>query len=165
MSQTGFTLIEIIVALVIVGLMFAIVPPRLDGALERMQGKTAARELITELKQARNHAINLSKSARLVINIEKNTLTLDDRAPEKLSDKIKLGLLTAQTEQISDQAGAIRFFPDGSSTGGRIKVATDQLAYYVDINWLTGKIALAENVDPENWNKTSAGSHLSAFAK
>ena len=48
----------------------------------------------------------------------------------------------------SEARGAIRFFPDGSSTGGRITLSTDRLAYLVDVDWLTGKIHLLE-ADPE----------------
>ncbi|MCK7491838.1 MAG: hypothetical protein MZW92_09370 [Comamonadaceae bacterium] len=40
--------------------------------------------------------------------------------------------------------GNIRFFPDGSSTGGAITVSGPKLAYRVNVDWLTGAIAIVE---------------------
>ncbi len=40
-------------------------------------------------------------------------------------------------------ADTIRFFPDGSSTGGRITLAKDRQQYHVSVDWLTGRISVA----------------------
>jgi general secretion pathway protein H len=53
-----------------------------------------------------------------------------------------LKLLTAQTEVESDHRGSIRFYPDGSSTGGRITVSSGERQYLVDVDWLTGRVAI-----------------------
>jgi general secretion pathway protein H len=37
---------------------------------------------------------------------------------------------------------SIRFFADGSSTGGRITLEREHAAWKIDINWLTGQIEL-----------------------
>ena len=42
-----------------------------------------------------------------------------------------------------DKVGAIRFYPDGSSTGGRITVASGERKYLVDVDWLTGRVSIA----------------------
>lgn len=42
-----------------------------------------------------------------------------------------------------DQSGAIRFFPDGISTGGRIILEHDGSGWQIGAQWLTGRIETA----------------------
>ena len=50
-------------------------------------------------------------------------------------------LLAACSEQ---DTGAIRFFPDGSSTGGRVTLMVGERSYAVDVDWLTGRVRVLE---------------------
>ena len=52
--------------------------------------------------------------------------------------------MVANRERLSDHEGAIRFYPDGSSSGGRISLRHGARATVIDVNWLTGKITSAE---------------------
>jgi general secretion pathway protein H len=63
----------------------------------------------------------------------------------KLSKDIEVTLDVAQS-QIEDDGtqGAIRFFPDGSSTGGRITLEISEIKRQLDINWLTGQVEISE---------------------
>ena len=36
--------------------------------------------------------------------------------------------------------GAILFFPDGASTGGRVQHSAKKAAWNVDVAWLTGEV-------------------------
>ena len=38
----------------------------------------------------------------------------------------------------------IRFYSDGSSTGGRITVASGERKYLVDVDWLTGRVSIGD---------------------
>jgi general secretion pathway protein H len=51
-----------------------------------------------------------------------------------------MSLITAQSEQANESVGAIRFYPDGSSTGGRIDLSSDDVRYVIDVSWLTGTV-------------------------
>jgi general secretion pathway protein H len=61
-----------------------------------------------------------------------------------LPNSVELRLYTAQSEVLDREKGYIRFFPDGSSTGGAITVSGPKLAYRVNVDWLTGAIAIVE---------------------
>ena len=61
-----------------------------------------------------------------------------------LPNSVELHLYTAQSEVLDREKGRIRFFPDGSSTGGAITVSGSKLAYRVNVDWLTGVIAIVE---------------------
>jgi general secretion pathway protein H len=45
---------------------------------------------------------------------------------------------------VNERQGAIRFFPDGGSNGGRVTVASGERKYEVDVDWLTGRVAILE---------------------
>jgi general secretion pathway protein H len=51
-------------------------------------------------------------------------------------------LYTAQADLVSDAVGSVRFFPDGGSTGGRVTIAAGERKFDVDIDWLTGRVAI-----------------------
>jgi general secretion pathway protein H len=36
--------------------------------------------------------------------------------------------------------GAVRFFPDGAATGGRVRLTVDDAGWDVDVGWLTGEV-------------------------
>jgi len=50
-----------------------------------------------------------------------------------LPSGIDLKLFTAQRDLVNDKVGAIRFFPDGGSNGGRITLAVGERKYDVDV--------------------------------
>ncbi len=52
-------------------------------------------------------------------------------------------LTTAQTELFGTGGGAIRFFPDGTSTGGGVEIARDGRRFLVTVDWLTGRVEIA----------------------
>ena len=145
MRQRGFTLLEIIVVLVIAGLMMAVV---LGGPFRSASAgdlKQAARMLASGLRQAQTMAITTRRDASLVVDMESREYTLPgESAPRDLPRGIDLKLYTAQSEVTSERKGGIRFYPDGSSTGGRITVAAGERKYLVDVDWITGRVSINE---------------------
>ena len=65
--------------------------------------------------------------------------------PVQLPEELQMKLLTAATEQTGDSRGQIRFFPDGSSSGGRVTLTRDQKEWRVEIAWLTGEVRIEED--------------------
>lgn len=140
----GFSLIEIIVALVIVGMILAITPLFLPNVIASTETKSAVRELAAGLKYARSQSITKQKETTLTLNVEKKYYQIDKQKNKlTLPEGTKLTLVTARSEQDSQDQASIRFFPDGSSTGGRINLGNDKNMYLIDVNWLTGKITIS----------------------
>lgn len=139
----GFTLVEILVVVVIAGLMLAVVPAALSKVIPSSQVKSAARYLAASLKSTRNQAVISHEEKTLILNVEDKTYTVDKKKRTlDLPEDTSLTLITAKSEQIDENIGAIRFFTDGSSTGGQIKIGYKQFEYFVDVNWLTGKVSI-----------------------
>jgi general secretion pathway protein H len=140
----GFTLIELLVVLAIATLLLAVVPPMISNVVSSAQVKSATRLLAAGLKTARNKAISTQQEVTLAVNVENNSFSLLEKNKQlNLPDDSSIVLSTAKSEQLSDTEGAFRFFSDGSSTGGRIKLTHDPFEYFVDINWLTGKVTIS----------------------
>jgi len=66
------------------------------------------------------------------------------RRVHRLPERIELKLYTAQRDLVNDNVGAIRFFPDGGSDGGRITLTAGTRKYDVDVDWLTGRVAILD---------------------
>jgi general secretion pathway protein H len=64
--------------------------------------------------------------------------------PRVLPERLELKLYTAQSEVRDERHGAIRFYPDGSSTGGRVTLAAGERKLLVDVDWLTGRVSIKE---------------------
>ena len=142
--EQAFSLIEIMIVLGIIGITLAVVPPLLGPRLDHSRMQSAARELAAGLQTARLQAVNSRKEVTLVLDTDKKSYQLDSRLRAlHLPAAAGLLLITAEAEQLDEHSGAIRFYPDGSSSGGRIRLSLpDRLSYDVDVNWLTGKVTI-----------------------
>jgi len=149
-STAGFTLLELLAVLLIFALLAVVVVPSLGGRGAAVEIKTAAQSLAAALRQTRNRALNDNRSAILALDVVKREFRLpgEERA-HRLPERVHIVLFTARSERLSEQGGAIRFFPDGSSTGGRITLSIDSLRFLVNVDWLTGRVKVMESVVEE----------------
>ena len=141
----GFTLLEVIVVLVIAATMYALILGVPFRGASVADLKYAARSLASGLRQAQTLAMTTRRDALLTVDVEAREFVLaGESEPRKLSRDIELKLYTAQSEILNEGRGAIRFYPDGSSTGGRITVKAGERQYLVDVDWLTGRVSIDE---------------------
>lgn len=143
-KAAGFTLLEIVLVLAIAVAIYAVllgVPMRGSSA----DLKAAARTLASALRQAQSTAMATRHDATLSIDLQsREFLVAGEKEPRKLPDDIDLKLYTAESEVRSQRVGAIRFYPDGSSTGGRITVSSGERKFLVDVDWLTGRVSIED---------------------
>ena len=141
----GFTLLEVIAVVAIAAIAYALilgVPFRGTSVADL---KAAARHLASGLRQAQTLAMVTRRDALLTVDVEaREFVVTGEKEPRRLPRDIELKLFTAQSEIVNEQKGAIRFYPDGSSTGGRITVQAGERSYRVDVDWLTGRVAVQD---------------------
>jgi general secretion pathway protein H len=141
----GFTLLEVIVVLALGAVIYAMVLMVPFGKASAADLKAAARSIAAGLRTAQSTAMATRRDALLTIDMEtREYITSGEQQAHTLPKSLELKLYTAQTEVTSQQRGSIRFYPDGSSTGGRITVASGERKYLVDVDWLTGRVAINE---------------------
>jgi general secretion pathway protein H len=141
----GFTLLEVMVVLVIGALAYAVVAGIPGRGTSMADLKASARTLASGLRTAQTTAMATRRDAQLTLDLETHEFLVPGvTQPRKLPDGIDIKLDTAQSEVTSDKRGSIRFYPDGSSTGGRITVAAGERKYLVDVDWLTGRVSIGD---------------------
>ena len=139
-AAQGFTLIELLVVLVILAASSAIVAPRIDNAVAAARSKAAIRDVFHLAAAARREAVKGASEVVLQVDTAARRVTVaalkrDLQLPESLEVKIT----AAKSEQQNQQRAGVRFFADGSATGGRISLGyPTKPTYTLDIDWLTG---------------------------
>ena len=68
----------------------------------------------------------------------------NETKPHKLNEKLDVKLYTSEADLISEKVGKIRFFPDGSSNGGRVTVGVGERGFEIDVDWLTGHVTIKD---------------------
>lgn len=146
----GFTLLELLVVLALMAVIAVVALPRL-GASPRADVEAAARTLAAGLRQARSRAVTTGRSVALTVDLGARRMRLDEAGEggqirvyrsRGLPDAVDIRLYTAVSEQKSNKVAGIRFFPDGTSTGGRVTASSGSHERLVDIDWLTGKVRI-----------------------
>ena len=144
--NAGVTLLELLIVLSLMAVLAAIVYPMFGGTgVSTGELKSAARQVAAGLRVARSDALASRQETRVVLDLEQRTFRIDrDAYVHALPKAIELKLFTAQSDLVSDRVGAIRFFPDGGSNGGRVTLAAGSRKYDIDIDWLTGRVAIQD---------------------
>ena len=143
--QRGFTLIEMVVVIVLIGLAYALLPKLAFGGVSGPELKSNVRAVATGLRMTRDTAINSKREATLTLDLDAHVFRVqNDARVHKLNEKIDVKLYTSQADLVSEKIGSIRFFPDGSSNGGRVTVGAGGRDFAVDVDWLTGRVTISE---------------------
>lgn len=142
--ESGFTLIEVLVVLVILALAMAVVVPAIGkgvgGSLD-----DAARDVQLALRKARSEAVMAQRSTAVLLDVEGKKFRLERSARQvSLPESIALNARVAESE-LKDGVAGIRFFPDGSSTGGAFSLARGDSHMSVNVDWLTGRVSIDRN--------------------
>jgi general secretion pathway protein H len=144
LRSAGFTLIELLVALGILALVLATALPLLPGAAGRMALHTAESEVTAGLREARTLALTTGRSATFTLDTARHLYRVGERAAWlALPASVTTELYTATQERIDDVRGDIRYFPDGSSTGGAVRLLQGKAGDEIRIDWLTGRVSSA----------------------
>lgn len=140
----GFTLIELMVVLVIMGLMLGLVLQHGPLHSPTLQARAAATQVAQGLRSARARAIALNRPVTFSLDLADHSFRVDGAAPQMLPAALQLAVLTVAGKAGRQQnIGSISFAPDGSSTGGRIELAGNGARLLVGVDWLTGLVSVA----------------------
>ena len=139
----GFTLIELLVVLAIMGLALTVSAPLIANALPGTEMRAAARDLATGLRYARSLAISSNRDVTFDVDVSERRYSVPQgKRSGNFPDNADITFTTANSELFGDGAGGIRFFPDGSSTGGGIEIVRNGRRFLVSVDWLTGRVEI-----------------------
>lgn len=138
----GFSLLEVLLVLVLGGILMGVVATSLsEGPVLRK----SAREVAASLRHARSIAILRQKPVIWSMNIQSREFWVRGRGQSDkrgFHDSISAKINTAASEVVSAHQGNIRFFPDGSSTGGSVELTAREQTYKVNVEWISGRISV-----------------------
>lgn len=146
-AQSGFSLVEILVVLVMIALLFSLVGGSLYRNLDAVEIRRAGKSVVNALRHTRAQAIVHREEQFLEVDIEARSYHAPGRDPEVLPEDVEITLRTASMDIVNDRRGRIRFYPDGSSTGGEITLMAGSKVWRVRVAWLTGEIVLESSVE------------------
>ena len=134
----GFTLLELLVSLAILALVSAIALPSLSR--QPVSKVDSAAALIKSiLVKARERSIALNEDVYVELDFSRRLITgFETSAP------LPTDIYIRSTSEASgaDGVARIRFFPDGSSSGGSIVISHQNRTVELHINWVTSDVLL-----------------------
>lgn len=138
----GFTLLEMLAVIILIGIAAAAVSISVAHGLASARINSAAGELAAALRATRMQAIVHGEQRVFEVNTRDATYRGADRRDVRLPKGLELSVTSAASDQSGGDMARIRFFPDGSSTGGRITLRSGQREWHVNVSWLTGAISI-----------------------
>jgi general secretion pathway protein H len=142
-GAAGFTLLETLVVLAVIGLTLALIVGHQPPWSRGFDLDATASELAAQLRLVRSEAIAGNQAVTLEFDLPARRYQAGDAASRELPTGVAVQLLTVGGDQRSVAAG-IRFHPDGSSTGGRILLADRTRQIAIGVDWLTGRVTIAD---------------------
>lgn len=143
-DAAGFTLIELLVVLTIMGLLLAVAVPSFSRKPQSVQLAATAADVVAALRLTRSAAILQNRPTHFLVNPAAGTFAAGTANHlEQVPPGVVLTLFTGTDQVINPSVGAVTFYPDGSSSGGGVALATGALRYTVLVNWLSGNVSMA----------------------
>jgi general secretion pathway protein H len=129
-GKAGFTLIETLVVLVILGLALSIVTGFVNRGHPGLDLATGTDELASALRIARARAIALQTPVVFTAGPGGQGYVLEGKV-HSLPPAVVVALVGAPI---------IHFSPDGSSSGGIVRLSAGGASRLVRVDWLTGRV-------------------------
>jgi len=142
--HSGFSLLELLAVIVLLAIALTAVSLSVSKSISSAKIRAVSRDLVAALRYTRGQAIVKGEQKTLDVDLEAMSYTPTGKTAQKFPEGIKVHILTAAQEQTSERKFGIRFFPDGSSTGGNIGIISGEREWRVNVGWLTGEVAMDE---------------------
>jgi len=133
--------------IILIGIAAAAVSISVTHGLASARINAAAGELAAALRATRTQAIVHGEQRIFQVNTGNGTYRGADQRDVRLPKGLELSVTSAAGDQSAGDVARIRFFPDGSSTGGRITLRSGQREWHVNVSWLTGAITLFDTAE------------------
>jgi general secretion pathway protein H len=141
----GFTLLELVVALAVIAAIYALVFPGLVPTTGRAKLEALTMNIAGLLKADRNASLRLRREVVTQFDLAHNEVRSGASARTvRLPADISLDLLTSADGFSPESLTGVRFFSDGSSSGGAMVLTRGHAGYEIRVNWFTGAVSFYE---------------------
>jgi general secretion pathway protein H len=141
-ASAGFTLFEMLAVLAILGIVAALAIPALRRPPDNLRLEAATRSLASALRLSRAQAIGRNADVVVTVNADRRIFASTTGQRIELDQEISVEMIFAAPLRRGRAAGSIRFFRDGTSSGGDILLTLNKHGARISVNWLTGEARL-----------------------
>lgn len=143
-NNQGFSLIELIMVLLLIGISMAIVLPNIGKGLQEREVRTSALGLAAAARDLRSRALFDGVPQQLVVNLPQGSYSVARTREVQLPAEVKF-ISVAGGESLDRDTRRFYFFPNGSTLGGEIVLADSDkgISYLIRLEPLTGKIEVS----------------------
>lgn len=149
-EPNGFTLIELVLVLVLMGLIAGLTLPFVASTLDRIKLQSEVRQIASALQFARSEAISKKTLFTFNIDIDNNQYWLAIPKQEEatqskpIDETVRILDYQRADETLTEGAFMILFYPQGNSSGGTLRFKSihdkdEENIYAVTIDPITGK--------------------------
>ena len=139
---SGFSLLEILLVMAILVIASLLAAAAMTGGFDGMRLRSSAKEITAQLRYTRAQAISTGRAQRFTVDPRAHTWTAPNDRDGEIPKQLAIAFFGAREVQPREGEGAIVFFADGASTGGRVQLSVKRAAWNVDVKWLTGEVRL-----------------------
>jgi type II secretion system protein H len=148
-TASGFTLLEVIIVMVIVGVIAAMVLPSIQAGSRQAAVRRSVRAFISAARQASAQSVNKRKPVALVVWPDDGKFGVegaDDRY--ELPEFAEFGAIVGGREAEADNEIRFDFYPTGSSAGGSVQIeftpSDRRQSYTLILDPLIGRVRIEE---------------------
>lgn len=138
-AADGFTVVEVLVVVAILAVVAAITIPAITRPSDRFVLRETMSNITSALRLTRSAAIRSNIEQVFVVDVNERRYGSAAVRRRSYSREVSLAFTVAEPERASPSRGGIRFFPDGSSTGGELTLAINGQQAKICVHWLTGR--------------------------
>ena len=138
--QPGFTLVELLVVMTIIALAMVAIPAIVSG-VPSMRLRTAADGMVATLRELHQQAIRRGVTTELILDPAARAYRVSaDTAPRHFPEIVAELGFEPTAALFSNRNASIRFFADGSASGGTLFLKNGERVAAIKVDWLTGRV-------------------------
>lgn len=158
MVSSGFSLLEMLLVMALVAIATLLAMSAFSGGMQGMALRGGAKDLAAQFRFARAVAISSGEPQDVVIDPQARRWEGAKGRTGELPAGGEIVFTGARASLFEDEPaeggkGAVRFFPDGAATGGRVRLLAGEAGkrggWDVDVGWLTGEVRVSRVQVPQ----------------
>lgn len=138
--RSGFTLIEVVIVLALLGLSLAVAVPRIAHS-DALDHEVRLRTAAGLLRGARVKALEDGVVRHVEVDVAERSVRYGGRIV-RFGGEVAVRATLADRDVTGGSRARFTFFPDGSARGGALLFERAGQVRWVAVDWLTGRVTL-----------------------